>query len=77
MFIRRDKYLNELKLRMHNSMIKVVTGIKRSGKSFLLFRIFRDYLIESGINEDHIIPIELDVIPLYAVGLSCMYTFFK
>ena len=45
---------------MHNGMIKVVTGIRRSGKSYLLFNIFKKYLLEQGINDSHIITIELD-----------------
>lgn len=60
MEIKRDKYLNDLINRMHNSLIKVVTGIRRSGKSFLLFNLFRNYLLESGVPESHIIAIELD-----------------
>ena len=60
MIISRDKYLEALKLRMHNGLIKVITGIRRSGKSFLLFNIFKKYLIENGTSEDHIIAIELD-----------------
>lgn len=58
--IKRDKYLNELIDRMHNGMIKVITGIRRCGKSYLLFNIFYDYLIKSGINKNHIIKIQLD-----------------
>ena len=60
MEIRRDKYLNDLINRMNNHMIKVVTGIRRSGKSYLIFRIFKRYLLEQGISESHIISIELD-----------------
>ncbi len=60
MGIKRDKYLNDLINRMHNGMIKVVTGIRRCGKSYLLFRIFKGYLIEQGVLESHIISIELD-----------------
>jgi len=60
MEIKRDKYLNDLINRMHNGMIKVITGVRRSGKSYLLFRIFRNYLISTGIDEEHIIDIELD-----------------
>lgn len=60
MEIKRDKYLNDLINRMHNGMIKVVTGIRRCGKSYLLFTIFKNYLLEQGISYDHIIEIELD-----------------
>ena len=60
MEIRRDIYLKKLINRMHNGMIKVVTGIRRSGKSYLLFTIFKDYLFSKGVDEDHIISIELD-----------------
>lgn len=60
MLISRDKYLEALIIRMHNNMIKVVTGIRRCGKSYLVFKIFKNYLIESGKTEDHIITIELD-----------------
>ena len=60
MDIKRDKYLNDLINRMHNDMIKVVTGIRRCGKSYLLFHIFKNYLLEKGIPESHMIMIELD-----------------
>lgn len=60
MDIKRDKYLNDLINRMHNGMIKVVTGIRRCGKSYLLFNIFKNYLLEQGIPVSHIITIELD-----------------
>ena len=60
MDIKRDKYLNDLINRMHNGMIKVVTGIRRCGKSYLLFSIFKKYLLDQGINDYHIITIELD-----------------
>lgn len=60
MDIKRDKYLNDLINRMHNGMIKVVTGIRRCGKSYLLFHIFKKYLLEKGIPESHMIMIELD-----------------
>jgi len=45
---------------MHNGMIKVVTGVRRSGKSYLIFTIFRNYLLEQGVDENHIVSIELD-----------------
>lgn len=60
MNINRDKYLNDLINRMHNGMIKVVTGIRRCGKSYLIFTIFKNYLLEQGVDEKHIISIELD-----------------
>ncbi len=60
MEIKRDKYLQDLINRMHNHMIKVVTGIRRSGKSYLIFHIFLNYLLEQGVSESHIIRIELD-----------------
>lgn len=60
MNIKRDKYLNDLINRMHNGMIKVVTGIRRSGKSYLIFKIFYEYLLSQGTKKNHIISIELD-----------------
>lgn len=62
MEIKRERYLNKLIDRMHNGMIKVVTGIRRSGKSYLVFKIFHDYLISQGIENSHIIKIELDML---------------
>jgi hypothetical protein len=61
MEIKRDIYLQKLINRMHNGMIKVITGIRRSGKSYLLFTIFRNYLKSQGVTDDHIIAIELDM----------------
>lgn len=58
--IKRDRYLNELLNRKENGLIKVVTGIRRCGKSFLLFRLYYDYLIASGVREDQIITVALD-----------------
>lgn len=58
--IKRDFYLNQIIRHMHNGEIKVITGIRRCGKSVLLFDLFRNYLIQSGISEDQIIAIELD-----------------
>ena len=60
MKISRDKYLNDLIVRMHNGLIKVITGLRRSGKSYLLFEIFKSYLLENNISENHIIEISLD-----------------
>ncbi len=58
--IKRDLYLQKIKSRMHNGMIKVITGIRRCGKSYLLFNIFSDYLKEIGVDDSHIIKIDLE-----------------
>lgn len=60
MEIKRDIYLNRLIAKMNNGMIKVITGIRRCGKSYLLDPIFKNYLISEGVPADHIIKIELD-----------------
>ena len=62
MEIERNTYLQQLILRKDNGMVKVITGIRRCGKSFLLFNIFKKYLMGNGVNEDHIIEIALDSI---------------
>ena len=58
--INRNKYLNELISLRHNGMIKVITGMRRCGKSYLLFEIFARYLIDSGVSPDHLIKIDLE-----------------
>lgn len=58
--IERKQYLDQLIRKEGNGLIKVITGIRRSGKSYLLFNIFYNHLIEKGINEDHIICLALD-----------------
>ena len=60
MIIRRDTYLNKLISKKQNGLIKVITGIRRCGKSYLLFNLFRDYLIESGVDSSHIIEMTFD-----------------
>ena len=60
MEIKRDAYLEQLKVRKYNGMIKIITGIRRCGKSFLLFVLYKRYLLESGVDNDHIIEIALD-----------------
>ena len=61
MEIGRDRYLNRLIDRIHNGMVKVVTGIRRCGKTYLLFNLFGDYLRSEGVDDDHIIEVALDV----------------
>ena len=58
--INRDKYLNELIKRMNNGLIKVITGLRRCGKSYLLNEIFYKYLISINVKKDHIIMISLE-----------------
>ena len=60
MEIKRNRYLERLISRMNNGMIKVVTGIRRCGKTYLLFHLFYDYLVQSGVSEDNIITVSLD-----------------
>ena len=60
MRISRDEYLEELLCRRHNGLIKVITGLRRSGKSYLLFEIYKNYLIDSGVDTNHIIEMQLD-----------------
>ena len=60
MEIKRDSYLEHLKIRKDNGMIKIITGIRRCGKSFLLFVLFKKYLLDNGVDKEHIIEIALD-----------------
>ena len=60
MEIRRDIYLNKLISKKHNGLIKVVTGMRRCGKSYLLFNLFKEHLVNEGVNENHIIEIAFD-----------------
>ena len=60
MIIQRNSYLNKLISRKQNGLIKVVTGVRRCGKSFLLFNLFHNHLVSSGVDEDHIIEVALD-----------------
>ena len=60
MEIKRDDYLNKLIRRQGNGLIKIVTGIRRCGKSYLLFNLFHDYLVRQGVDEAHMIEVALD-----------------
>ena len=60
MEIKRDRYINALISKKHNGLIKVVTGLRRCGKSYLLFSLFKEHLLSEGIDEAHIIEIAFD-----------------
>ncbi len=60
MRIERNIYLDKVIESRHNGMIKIVTGVRRSGKSYLLFNLFSDWLKERGVDEKHIIKIDLE-----------------
>ena len=60
MEIKRDIYLDRLIRREKNGLIKIVTGVRRCGKSYLLFKLFHNYLLDKGVKEDHLIEIALD-----------------
>jgi len=60
MEIKRDRYLARLVDRMHNGMVKVVTGVRRCGKTYLLFNLFGSYLRTSGVEDSHVIELALD-----------------
>ena len=58
--IERKKYLDKLISKKENGLVKVITGIRRCGKSYLLFNIYKDYLISIGVSDDCIIELALD-----------------
>ena len=62
MEIKRNYYLNKLISKKNNSLIKIITGIRRCGKSYLLDPIFKNYLLDNGVDKNHIIKLELDSI---------------
>ena len=71
MEIRRDFYLDKLIQRKNNGLIKVITGIRRCGKSYLLNTLFYQHLLDSGVPKDHIIRFAFDSADdLYLIGES-------
>ena len=60
MLFSRQKYLDRLIAHKHNHQIKVITGIRRCGKSYLLFNLFYNHLLQSGVDADHIICVDLE-----------------
>ena len=74
MEIRRDFYLDKLIKRKNNGLIKVITGIRRCGKSYLLNNLFYHHLLESGVDADHIIRFAFDSADdLYLIGESLIH----
>ena len=76
MYIARNQYLERLKAARENGLIKIVTGLRRCGKSYLLFKIFRKFLIEDGVKEDHIIGMHwmILIMRLFVMEKSCSQT---
>ncbi|MBP5730826.1 MAG: AAA family ATPase, partial [Clostridia bacterium] len=71
MEINRDYYLNKLISRKNNGFIKVITGVRRCGKSYLLNKLFYRHLIDSGVSQDHIVKFAFDSADdLYLIGES-------
>ena len=60
MRIERDKYVRDLELRIGNGMAKVITGVRRCGKSYLLFELFADFLRSRGVDDAHVVGVALD-----------------
>ena len=60
MKVQRERYLEALQHRMHNGLVKIITGIRRSGKSYLLSVLFKEHLLSEGVEESHIIEVPLD-----------------
>lgn len=60
MRINRDLYLNRIVSRMHNGMVKIITGVRRCGKSYLLFELFCQYLAQKGVDSRHVVKIDLE-----------------
>ena len=60
MEFKREQYIQKLEAYKHNHLIKVVTGLRRVGKSYLLFKLFKRHLVECGVAANHIIEIALD-----------------
>ena len=60
MVIKRDRYLQRIIARKHNGLVKVITGIRRCGKSYLLFNLFREHLESTGVDSGHIIGVDLE-----------------
>ena len=62
MIIRRDSYLEHLKRLRFKGGVKIITGVRRCGKTFLLFNLYRNHLLDTGVPEDHVLTFALDSI---------------
>ena len=60
MIVNRSRYIDQLVRSKGNGLIKIITGLRRSGKSFLLKKLFRQHLLDEGVSEDHIIIIDME-----------------
>ncbi len=58
--VKRTDYIKTLKSKRHNGLVKIITGVRRCGKSYLLFTLYKRFLMEDGVSEDHIITLALD-----------------
>ena len=70
MEIKRNHYLNILISKKNNGLIKVITGMRRCGKSYLLFTLFKEYLLKEGVDEKHIIEIAFDTLLMASNNIS-------
>ncbi|MCR5798366.1 MAG: AAA family ATPase [Eubacterium sp.] len=61
----REQYLKEIILKKYNGRVKIITGLRRSGKSVLLFQLYREWLLTEGVKEDQIIALALDILTQY------------
>ena len=65
MTIKRDLLLKRIIDAKHNDFVKIITGIRRCGKSYLLFKLFKSHLVKSGVRKDHIIEVDLENTDFY------------
>ena len=77
MKIQRPFYLELLKNKRDNGMIKIITGIRRVGKTYLLKDIYRDYLVKNGLSRDQIIVLDLDEVKLKTQGRDITFSLMK
>lgn len=74
MEIKRDRYLDKLISKEHNGLIKVITGMRRCGKSYLIFTLFKKHLLSEGVDEDHIIEMLLMLLKTRSIAIRMCCT---